>query len=212
MEQSLQVISRQERLEKWTSRIMACRSNGMTVWAWGREKQVPEKSYYYWQRQLFEAVSRQHHFVQANLCRNHSVAREAGNCPSCDGSLRRYGSGYLQWCRRSCCGIGTAPVNIMLTDFTGVDRIYIACGYTDLKCGIDGLASLVQQQFGLGSITNTPFMFCVQRWNGIKTLYWESNGFVLLYTRLKSGTFQWPRKESEVSVLTPQQYRRLMER
>ncbi len=64
MEQSLQVISREERLEKWTSRIMACRSSGMTVRAWGRENQVPEKSYYYWQRQLFEAASRQHPFVQ----------------------------------------------------------------------------------------------------------------------------------------------------
>lgn len=211
MEQSLQVISRQERLEKWTSRIMACRSNGMTVWAWGRENQVPEKRYYYWQRQLFEAVSRQHHFVQANLCRNHSVAREAGNCPSGDGSLRRYGSGYLQWCRRSCHGNSTAPVKIMLTDFTGADRIYIACGYTDLKCGIDGLASLVQQQFGLGSIANTLFLFCGRRRDRIKALYWEGNGFVLLYKRLESGTFQWPRKKSEARALTPQQYRWLME-
>ena len=59
MEQSLQVISRQERLEKWASRIMACRSSGMTIRAWCRENQVPEKSYYYWQRQLFDAVSRQ---------------------------------------------------------------------------------------------------------------------------------------------------------
>ena len=64
MEQSLQVISRQERLEKWASRIMACRSSGMTVRVWCRENQVPEKSYYYWHRQLFETVSRQSHFVQ----------------------------------------------------------------------------------------------------------------------------------------------------
>ena len=67
MEQSLQVISRQERQEKWTSRIMACRSSGMTVRACCRENQVPEKSHYYWQRQLFEAASRQHHFVQPAL-------------------------------------------------------------------------------------------------------------------------------------------------
>lgn len=37
----------------------------------------------------------------------------------------------------------------MLTDFTGADRVYIACGYTDLRRGIDGLAALVQQQFHL---------------------------------------------------------------
>ena len=31
----------------------------------------------------------------------------------------------------------------MLNDFTGADQVYIACGYTDLRKGIDGLARLV---------------------------------------------------------------------
>ncbi len=34
---------------------------------------------------------------------------------------------------------------------------------------------------------------------------------MLLYKRLESGSFQWPRKESEARSLTPQQYRWLME-
>ena len=99
----------------------------------------------------------------------------------------------------------------MLTDFTGADRVFIACGYTDLRRGIDGLASLVQQQFDLDPFTNTLFLFCGRRRDRIKALYWEGNGFVLLYKRLESGSFQWPRKESEVRSLTPQQYRWLME-
>ena len=37
----------------------------------------------------------------------------------------------------------------MLSDFTGADKVYIACGYTDLRRGIDGLATIVQQQFEL---------------------------------------------------------------
>ena len=99
----------------------------------------------------------------------------------------------------------------MLSDFTGADRVYIACGYTDLRRGIDGLAAIVQQQFNLDPFTNALFLFCGRRRDRIKALYWEGNGFVLLYKRLESGSFQWPRKESEVSVLTPQQYRWLME-
>lgn len=47
----------------------------------------------------------------------------------------------------------------MLIDFTGANRIYIACGYTDLRRGIDGLASIVQQQFDLDPFTNTLFLF-----------------------------------------------------
>ena len=59
MEQSLQVMSRQERLENWTTRIMACRSSGMTVRAWCRENGLSEKTYYYWQRRLFQTLSEQ---------------------------------------------------------------------------------------------------------------------------------------------------------
>ena len=99
----------------------------------------------------------------------------------------------------------------MLTDFTGADRVYIACGYTDLRRGIDGLAAMVQQQFNLDPFANSLFLFCGRRRDRIKALYWEGNGFVLLYKRLESGSFQWPRSEREARTLTPQQYRWLME-
>ena len=59
MEQSLQVMSKQERLENWTTRIMACRSSGMTVRAWCRKNGLSEKTYYYWQRRLFQTLSEQ---------------------------------------------------------------------------------------------------------------------------------------------------------
>ena len=69
----------------------------------------------------------------------------------------------------------------MLTDFTGADRVFIACGYTDLRRGIDGLAALVQREFHLDPFTNTLFLFCGRRRDRIKALYWEGNGFVLLF-------------------------------
>ena len=52
-------MSRQERLENWTSRIMACRGSGMTVRAWCQENGLSEKTYYYWQRRLFQTLSEQ---------------------------------------------------------------------------------------------------------------------------------------------------------
>ena len=75
----------------------------------------------------------------------------------------------------------------MLTDFTGADRVYIACGYTDLRRGIDGLASLVQQQFNLDPFTNTLFLFCGRRRDRIKALYWEGNGSVFTATSISSS-------------------------
>lgn len=85
--------------------------------------------------------------------------------------------------------------------------MFLATGFTDLHRGIDGLASIVQQQFELAPFTNTLFLFCGRRWDRIKALYWEGDGFVLLYKRLESGSFQWPRSETEAKALTPQQYR-----
>ncbi len=100
----------------------------------------------------------------------------------------------------------------MLTDFNGAEHVYIACGYTDLRRGIDGLASLVQQQFQLDPFCKTLFLFCGRRRDRIKALYWEGNGFLLLYKRLESGNFRWPRNGSEARELSAQQYRRPMER
>ena len=99
----------------------------------------------------------------------------------------------------------------MLNDFTAAERVYIACGYTDIRKGIDGRATLVQQQFQLDPCSNALFLFCGRKRDRIKALYWEGNGFVLLYKRLESGSFQWPRSEREARALTPQQYRWLME-
>ena len=44
-----------------------------------------------------------------------------------------------------------------------------------------------------GSFQNALFLFCGRRKDRIKGLYWEGDGFVLLYKRLESGSFQWPR-------------------
>ena len=99
----------------------------------------------------------------------------------------------------------------MLNDFSGAERVYIACGFTDLRKGVDGLSAMVQQKFDLDPFTNTLFLFCGRRRDRIKGLYWEQDGFILLYKRLERGVYQWPRSAAEVKELTSQQYRWLME-
>ena len=98
----------------------------------------------------------------------------------------------------------------MLNDFHA-DKVYIACGYTDLRRGIDGLASVVESQFHLDPFSRTLFLFCGRRSDRIKALYFEGDGFVLLYKRLENGSFQWPRNDAEARQITPQQFRWLME-
>ena len=98
-----------------------------------------------------------------------------------------------------------------MNDFNCACPVYIACGYTDLRRGIDGLAGLVKSEFDLDPFQEALFLFCGRRRDRIKALYWEGNGFVLLYKRLEQGVYQWPRTDAEVRQITPQQYRWLME-
>lgn len=99
----------------------------------------------------------------------------------------------------------------MLGDISQAEHIYVACGYTDLRKSIDGLAATIKQSFHLDPFSNSLFLFCGRRRDRIKALYWEGDGFVLLYKRLENGSFQWPRDAAEVRKLTPQQFRWLME-
>ncbi len=99
----------------------------------------------------------------------------------------------------------------MFNNSTGFDKIFIACGYTDLRRGIDGLASIVQNEFHLNPFQNCLFLFCGRRTDRIKGLLWEQDGFLLVYKRLENGKYQWPRNETEARSITPQQFRWLTE-
>ena len=99
----------------------------------------------------------------------------------------------------------------MLGDISKAKNIYIACGYTDMRKSIDGLAALVKEKFDMDPFAETLYMFCGRRCDRIKVLLWEGDGFVLLYKRLENGKFQWPRSEEELRPITWQQFRWLME-
>lgn len=98
----------------------------------------------------------------------------------------------------------------MLRDFTGADHIYIACGYTDLRKGIDGLAALVKKRFRLEPCSNSLFLFCGHRRDRIKALYFEGDGFLLLYKRIECGRFQWPCTIQDVRELSANEFHDLM--
>ena len=70
----------------------------------------------------------------------------------------------------------------MLKDATahGIRKVYIACGFTDLRTGIDGLSLLVQEQFLLNPLEKgTLFLFCGRKSDRIKGLQytWLMKGF-----------------------------------
>lgn len=58
-----------------------------------------------------------------------------------------------------------------MMDFSKVQNYYIACGYTDMRKQIDGLAALVQMQFSMEMDEASIFLFCGRRADRIKALY-----------------------------------------
>ena len=99
----------------------------------------------------------------------------------------------------------------MLGDISKAESIFLACGYTDMRKSIDGLSAMVQQNFHLDPFSNSLFLFCGRKCNRLKALYWEGDGFVILYKRLENGSFQWPRNQDEIQKISQQEFRWLLE-
>jgi transposase len=76
------------------------------------------------------------------------------------------------------------------------EKVYLACGSTDMRKSIDGLAALVQEGFALDPFSPCLYVFCNRRRDKLKILQWDHNGFWLHYRRLEKGNFQWPKEKN----------------
>ena len=56
MEHRLQTLNAAQRVQIWAERITECRSSGKSVRAWCKENEISEKTYYYWQRRLYQQM------------------------------------------------------------------------------------------------------------------------------------------------------------
>jgi transposase len=75
-------------------------------------------------------------------------------------------------------------------------QIWIATEATDLRKSFDTLAELVRQQLKGDPLSGQLFVFRNKRADRVKLLYWDEDGFVIVYKRLEVGTFRFPNAES----------------
>lgn len=91
-------------------------------------------------------------------------------------------------------------------------RVYLACGATDMRKSIDGLAAIVEEDFELDPSEGALFVFCNRQRNRVKVLEWDENGFWLHLKRFESGRIRWPQSASEDPVaLTGEELGHLLE-
>jgi transposase len=71
-------------------------------------------------------------------------------------------------------------------------KVYLAREPLDMRRQIDGLALEVQEVLQLNPMSAHIFIFRNQRGDRLKGLYWDGNGFLMIYKRIERGRFQWP--------------------
>lgn len=64
----------------------------------------------------------------------------------------------------------------MLGDIRQAQKVYIVCGYTDMRKGLNSLVPFVQQNFGIDPYSSSLFLFCGKRCDRLKALLWEPDG------------------------------------
>ncbi len=71
-------------------------------------------------------------------------------------------------------------------------RVYLACGATDMRKGMVGLAMLVQQNLAENPFDGAVFAFRGRRAGLVKLIWHDGAGLCMLTKRLERGQFTWP--------------------
>ena len=79
--------------------------------------------------------------------------------------------------------------------------VYLACGATDMRKSINGLAAIVEGNFNLDPFNGALFVFCNHNRNRVKILEWDGDGFWLYFKRLEKGRFRWPKPSNDATML-----------
>ncbi|MFC1596209.1 IS66 family insertion sequence element accessory protein TnpB [Candidatus Margulisiibacteriota bacterium] len=75
----------------------------------------------------------------------------------------------------------------------------------DFRKQIDGLVTVISDHLAFDPTSGQVFIFRSKRADRIKILYWEKNGFWLLYKRLEKGRFKFPQITDRQLELTSDQ-------
>ncbi|MFV4895634.1 IS66 family insertion sequence element accessory protein TnpB [Lactobacillus delbrueckii] len=91
-----------------------------------------------------------------------------------------------------------------MSNLAELGRVFIVCGKTDMRRGIDSLAYIVKKSFNLDPFSGCVFLFCGSRRDRFTALYW-------VHKRFENGKLVWPNNEDEVRELSDEQVMRLMQ-
>jgi transposase len=71
-------------------------------------------------------------------------------------------------------------------------RIFVCTERQDMRRSFDGLALAVRERLALDPESGALFVFASKRGNRLKVLWFDHNGYCLLYKRLHRALFELP--------------------
>jgi transposase len=92
-----------------------------------------------------------------------------------------------------------------------VTRVWLACGPTDMRKGMCGLAVMAQEVMKHNPHSGAVFAFRGRRGDLIKLLWYDGQGLCLFSKRIDRGKFVWPIGQVGVAHLSAAQLSMLLE-
>lgn len=79
-------------------------------------------------------------------------------------------------------------------------RVLVCTAPQDMRASIDSLAAVVRDSLGEEPQSGSLYVFVGKRPTRVKILWWDRNGYVLLYKRLHRALFVGPEPGGATSV------------
>jgi transposase len=190
--------------EIWTKRIAAYQENVQMMKAWCAEQNLTVHQLKYW---LYKAQKRHN---PGAIIRAVTVTVNPENDPLwiqvCSARITVRPGFEPRLLREVVAALETPMLNL-----AALSQVYLACGATDMRKSIDGLAAIVQEQFALNPFSTALFVFCKRKRDKLKILQWDHAGFWLYYRNLERGTFHWASSGRSPLCLTERELRWLLD-
>ena len=92
-------------------------------------------------------------------------------------------------------------------------KIYLHRAPIDMRRGRNGLAALAQEVLKVNPFSGAMFVYVGRRFNSLKILYWNRNGFALWSKKIESAEkYHWPRLlQEDVVMLSSEQLNWLLD-
>lgn len=80
-------------------------------------------------------------------------------------------------------------------------RIFVCTERQDMRRSFDALSLVVQERLQLDPQSGALFVFASRRGNRIKVLWFDRNGFCILYKRLHAALFELPKAGADTAMV-----------